>query len=135
RYFTVKGNSLQEDVSQFVASRHLVAWARYEARVPLAARSKESYVEFLRHDDVELLGIMKSLAPTLYFDFVGASGREYVLDSLEVVTMSFDEYSGGGFFDSEAWYDVTLQHRPGKQEIGVNKRLRFTGSGRAQLRF
>src|SRR5262245_53587495 len=34
RYFTVKGNSLQEDVSQFVASRHLVAWARYEARVP-----------------------------------------------------------------------------------------------------
>ena len=49
--------------------------------------------------------------------------------------MAFEEYSGGGFFDRESWYEIELAHLPGRRVVRVDRRLRFTASGRTELRF
>ena len=69
------------------------------------------------------------------FDFTGRSETEYVLDTIEIRTIDFEEYRGGGFFNNEAWYDILLRHTLGIHVYDVDRRLRFTGSGRAVLRF
>lgn len=74
------------------------------------------------------------MAPVLYFDFIGNS-QKYVLESIEIKTIDFDEYMGGGFFLNNAWYDIELKHEKGKHLYKVDKKLQFNGSGRAQLRF
>jgi hypothetical protein len=96
---------------------------------------RTSFVAWARNTDPFYVSLGRSLAPVLYFDFTGNSQNEYVLDQVEIQTVSFDEYSGGGFYDSKAWYDVELSTKAGTHTINVDKRLRFTGSGRAELTF
>jgi hypothetical protein len=77
-----------------------------------------------------------SLAPVLYFDFIGATGKLYVLDRIIVQTISFEEYrGGGGFIDDKAWYDLELRTTPGSKTYQVDDKLRFVGTGRAEIRF
>ena len=79
---------------------------------------------------------MSKLGPKLKFDFIGST-KEYVLDSIEVEVLSFEEYrgGGGGFYNNDAWYDVQLHHSGGVSGFAVSTKLRFTGSGSATLRF
>jgi len=66
---------------------------------------------------------------------VAKSSDQYVLEAIEVTTLGFSEYKGGGFFKEEAWYDILLSHTKGKKRYDVSKRLVFTGNGRCELRF
>lgn len=76
----------------------------------------------------------KKQAPRLYFDFVGSPAQQYVLERVEVTTLDFSEYRGGGFAMKEAWYDIVLAHRKGVKAYEVEPRLVFSGVGRVQLR-
>ena len=42
---------------------------------------------------------------------------------------------GGGFLKDYAWYNIILKPIKGKYLFEVNKKLKFSGSGRAELRF
>jgi hypothetical protein len=75
------------------------------------------------------------LAPVLYFDFIGASGKQYVLDRIIIETFEFSEHKGGGFFDRQAWYDIELSKEIGIKTYNVDRKLQFAGNGRAEIRF
>ena len=122
-------------VAQIFFERHWQLWKEFEKQPKTSATpTKQDFVKFAKEKDPYYYGIAKSLSPSLYFDFVGES-KEYVLESIEVKIISFDEYKGGGFSDNEAWYDIELKHMPGTYIYPIDKKLRFTGSGRAILRF
>ena len=126
---------MYDDVLQIFSERHWKLWDKFEKQPGSDSRqTKLDFVKFAKDNDSYYYGLAKSLAPRLYFDFIGES-KEYVLESIEVKTISFVEYSGGGFSDNEAWYDIELKHRPGTYIYPVDSKLRFTGSGRAVLRF
>jgi hypothetical protein len=114
--------------------RHNDLWRDYRATLPNSQRpDKKAYLQFARTKDPYFIGLVEKLAPVLYFDFIGTSGKEYVLDSIRIRTLSFEEYSGGGFSQDEAWYDLTLP-KIGERRFAVGSKLRFTASGRAKLR-
>ena len=96
--------------------------------------AREDFVGWAKAADPFYVTLGRSLAPVLYFDFVGKS-QEYVLDQVAVRTFSFAEYVGGGFYDGKAWYDLVLSKMPGTKVVNVDKNLRFTGSGRAEIKF
>lgn len=78
----------------------------------------------------------RDIAPVLFFDFRGAVGHEYILDEITVEVAGYSEFRGGGFSDKESWYDIVLVPEPGIYPYPVeNKKLRFSGSGRTELRF
>jgi hypothetical protein len=134
RYFTVKEHDgTYEDRARPLFQRHSTLWASYRKQAPKP--SQEGYLQFVNDQDPFFAGSVKALAPVLYFDFIGSSGKEYVLEAVEVRIVAFEEYAGGGFFTKEAWYDITLRHQPGAKRYEVEKKLQFVGSGRAELRF
>ncbi|TAY79699.1 hypothetical protein [Rhizobium ruizarguesonis] len=91
---------------------------------------------FLERKYPFLLAEYQELAPALYFDFNGNATKQFVLKEIIVKVISFDEYSGGGFSDEKAWYDILLTPKPGTYRFSIeDKKLQFTGSGRAELRF
>lgn len=100
---------------------------------------QETYANEIRKHDPYLAGQINRLAPQLYFDFTGASGTEYVLDAIDIRTLAFEEYRGGGWFNGEGGYDIRLRHLPGTHSYSLfdspSKRLKFTASGRVVLRF
>ena len=126
---------MYNDVIQIFFERHWKLWDEFKKQSSSdSSQTKLNFVKFAKDKDPYYYGIAKSLAPRLYFDFIGET-KEYVLKSIEVTTISFEEYSGGGFSDNEAWYDIELKHLPGTYIYLVDSKLRFTGSGRAVLRF
>jgi hypothetical protein len=98
---------------------------------------KKGFTEFLNENDPRLLAKIRQLAPRLSFDFLGKNGTKYVLREIEIETIRFEEYSGGGFSDEEEWYDIELSHHVGIKRYSIEgKKLEFSdGSGRCILRF
>jgi hypothetical protein len=95
---------------------------------------RENYMKHLRQEAPACIGQFKKTAPRLYFDFTSAGTDEVVLEKVEVTTIRFSEYKGGGFAEREAWYDILLSHRPGTKVYLPEPRLVFTGHGRVVLR-
>ena len=135
RYFSA--NESRTAREGLIADRHWKVWRQLQKEAGGGAfgMDQEDYAKVLRTRDPYLLGLVNEAAPSLYFDFTGLSNAEYVLDAIEIETIAFDEYSGGGFFNGEAWYDIVLRHQAGMRSYSIDRRLRFTGSGRAVLRF
>jgi hypothetical protein len=102
---------------------------------PGSAITREQFVSWAKDQDPVYIASGRRLAPVLYFDFIGGSGKEYVLTRIDVKTIAFEEYSGGGFFDQQAWYDIELSKDSGSKTYQVDRKLRFTGTGRAEIRF
>jgi hypothetical protein len=135
KYRFINTTSMYNDVIQKFFERHWKLWNKFKKQSSQDTMlTKLNFVKYAKSEDPYYYGIAKSLAPRLYFDFIGES-QEYVLESIEIKTISFDEYSGGGFSDKEAWYDIELKHIPGIYIYPVDSKLRFTGSGRTVLRF
>jgi hypothetical protein len=115
--------------------RHHPLWEKYiETIGENSELDKENFNLFVKREDPYFYGMAQRMAPVLYFDFVGLN-KEYVLETIEIETINFNEYKGGGFFQNNAWYDIELKHEEGIHTYAVNKKLRFVGSGRAELRF
>ncbi|WP_321493727.1 hypothetical protein [uncultured Desulfobacter sp.] len=135
RFFQI--NDYYNDVIMGVFRRFHESWNKYsENKSSDVSIVKKEFSGYLRRNDPRLSSIIQQMAPTVYFDFLGDSGVQYVLQEIEIKTIRFEEYAGGGFADNEAWYDIELKHLEGiyKYPIG-GKKLRFTGSGRTVLRF
>jgi len=95
---------------------------------------RENYMRYLRREDPSCVGQFKKTAPRLYFDFSGTAAEEMVLERVEIKTLRFSEYKGGGFAEREAWYDILLSHKPGTKVYTPEPRLVFAGHGRVVLR-
>ena len=114
--------------------RHNDAWDRYR-EIAGSKATREDFNRYKAEQDPFCVQNARHQAPTLYFDFVGRSNQQYVLQTIEVRTVAFSEYKGGGFADKQAWYDIILSHRLGQKSYDVEPRLVFSGTGRAILRF
>jgi len=112
--------------------RHDQLWDEFRKRPPPAGQ--EAFEAFKRERDPFCDQFARQLAPRLYFDFSASGAEQYVLQAIEVRTLRFDEFKGGGFAQQEAWYDIVLPHKPGTRRYPVDKRLAFTGTGRCELR-
>jgi len=112
--------------------RHDQLWDEFRKRSPQPGQ--EAFEAFKRERDPFCDQFARQLAPSLYFDFNAPGGEPYVLQAIEVRTLGFSEYRGGGFARQEAWYDIVLPHKPGTRRYPVDKRLSFTGTGRCELR-
>lgn len=133
RYFRVTPE--YNDVSQMMMDRHWKIWPLYKQSLPKGQQpSRVGYRKFVEEKDPSFYGFVDQLAPRLFFNFLGESGKQYVLESIVEKTLRFDEYSGPGFTDNEEWYDIVLSHQPGLRTSPVASMLRFTASGRANLR-
>lgn len=135
RFFTTKSSWGQAQTGIF--ARHSKLWQllEKEAGPKRLEMTQGAYAKVLGARDPYLKGLINDTAPSLYFDFTGLSRTEYVLSSIEIQTIDFAEYRGGGFFNDEAWYDILLKHERGTHAYPIDRRLRFTGSGRTVLRF
>ena len=99
------------------------------------APTRRAFSSYVRVRDPYLVGRFRSLAPRLFFDFMGSVDTQYVLTDIIVQVLDFSEYKGGGFADDEYSYDIVLIPEPGTYRYGIDRRLRFNGSGRAELTF
>jgi len=135
RFFTTD-QSWPETIAA-ISDRHFGLWQslQKEAGTSQFSMDEDAYSKEIKKRDPYLLGMINDSAPRLYFDFAGHSGTEYILEAIEIRTIDFEEYRGGGFFNNEAWYDILLRHAPGVHVYNIDRRLRFTGSGRTVLRF
>ncbi|MFZ4856961.1 MAG: hypothetical protein ACOYL3_11240 [Desulfuromonadaceae bacterium] len=138
RTFTLSGREVTESLRKCL-ERHFKIWDEY--KVSLVAQpgqpkpDKKDFEKFKAERDPFCDQHAVKQAPVLYFDFIARSGEQYVLEAIEVTTLDFAEYKGGGFFKEEAWYDIVLQHKKGIKRFDVAKRLVFSGNGRCELRF
>jgi hypothetical protein len=114
--------------------RHDKAWDRYLKLNP-GGGNREDFNKFKEAQDPFCAQNAKQQAPSLYFDFVAPSNQQIILESVEVETLGFSEYKGGGFVEKEGWYDILLANKVGRKLYDVEPRLVFTGAGRATLRF
>lgn len=112
--------------------RHEQLWAQY--RKAHAKPVQAEFEQWKAEQDPACDQHAKQQAPVLYFDFVATSQDALVLEAIEIQTVRFSEYRGGGFFRQEAWYDIVLRHDKGTKRYDVSKRLAFTGTGRCELR-
>jgi hypothetical protein len=117
-----------------LVSKHWGWWDKYSTEHKNENTTLLQFSKYLEEVDPYMLGIYKKIAPSLYFDFTGKNS-EYVLDSIEIKTLEYKHYKGGGFSINEAWYDIELKHNVGTYVYRIDKRLKFTGSGQAVLRF
>jgi len=135
KYRFITTTSMYKDVVDIFFEKHFTLWDEFKKQSSNdSSQTSLNFVKFAKDNDPYYYGIAKSLAPRLYFDFIGET-KEYVLESIEIKTINFQEYQGGGFSDNEAWYDIELKHQLGTYTYPVNNKLRFTGSGRTVLRF
>lgn len=128
-------SSLGDTAMQQYFPRHHKLLGAYKGAHPgTSTIPRSAFVAWAKQQDPYFVLLGRSLVPSLYFDFVGNS-TQYVLDQISVRTIRFEEYSGGGFFDANSWYDIELSTLPGVRNVNVGKRLRFTGSGRTEITF
>jgi hypothetical protein len=133
RYFMV--SKAYDYMLEPVIRQYWELWRQYEKTLANGQNpERKEFLRFAKNADPSFIYQTKELAPVLYFDFKGKSNTDYILDSIIVKTIDFDEYGGGGFSDREEWYDIELRHEPGVRTYNVEQKLRFTASGRAQLR-
>jgi hypothetical protein len=129
RLFFFTGGSMGEDC----ATRHFKLWDQYQKEYN--ERSKEGFDAYKKERDPSCAATIQKLAPTLYFDFIANNKRHYVLKEIEVRTIGFQEYAGGGFSNKEAWYDIVLSHVQGTKTYQIDSgKLEFEDTGRVQLR-
>lgn len=117
-----------------LAMRKYKDYERGAPKPPPGDDPREHYMRYLRANEPACIGQFKKTAPRLYFDFTSPGADEVVLDRVEVTTIRFSEYKGGGFAEREAWYDILLSHKPGTKTYRPEPRLVFTGHGRVVLR-
>ncbi|TKC59202.1 hypothetical protein FBD94_16860 [Pedobacter hiemivivus] len=123
------------DIFQPIAERHHILWEKFMTTKPDESKIQKLYSDYTKKHDPYLSSSTTSLAPRLYFDFIGKSNKVYILQSITVETINFEEYSGGGFINNLAWYDIVLNHKIGTKIYPVDKQLTFNTNGRAELRF
>jgi len=136
--FSFNNNSAVVDTMLKCFERHFELWSKFTRTWSGGDPSKskrQAFEEFKSVQDPLCDQHAKQQAPVLYFDFVSKSKDEFILEAIEITTLRFSEYKGGGFSKEEAWYDVILSHAQGKKRYDVSKRLAFTGTGRSELRF
>jgi hypothetical protein len=117
--------------------RHFRLWDRFKKAAAGGGGGKldrQAFEQFKAVEDPACDQQAKKQAPVLYFDFTSGSKEQFVLETIEVTTLGFSEYKGGGFSKEEAWYDITLAHKPGKKRYDVARRLVFSETGRCELR-
>jgi hypothetical protein len=112
--------------------RHVVLWQRFQREYQ--NRTKVGFDDYKKRQDPECLVVAQKLAPKIFFDFVANGAQHYVLKEIDVQTIGFREYLGGGFSNKEEWYDLVLSHKPGKRVYPVDRKLEFDHTGRIQLR-
>ena len=114
-------------------------WNRYQRKAPTpgiganADAGRNQFREYIALEDPKCIGQLKKTAPRLYFDFTTDTTEQFVLERVEVRTLSFSEYKGGGFAEKEAWYDILLSHREGLRSYIPEPRLVFKEHGRVTL--
>ena len=99
-----------------------------------ADAQREAFRVFLAKADPVCMGRFNKTAPRLYFDFTSDAAQEVVLERLEVTTLAFSEYRGGGFAEKEQGYDILLSHAKGTKLHYPEPRLVFKDHGRVTLR-
>jgi len=115
-------------------------WDRYQRSAPTpdagsaAADGRDRFREYIAREDPTCVGQLKKTAPRLYFDFTSDTAEQFVLERVEVTTLRFSEYMGGGFAEKEAWYDILVSHREGVKAYFPEPRLVFKEHGRVTLR-
>jgi hypothetical protein len=115
-------------------------WGVYQRSAPApsagagADAARELFRAHLGREDPKCVGQLKKTAPRLYFDFTTDTAGQFVLERVEVTTLRFSEYRGGGFAEKEAWYDILLSHRKGVKPYFPEPRLVFKEHGRVTLR-
>jgi len=141
KYRTFAFNNDQKVVDPMLKcfERHFKLWDQYKNIPDINSGrlkpDKKDFVKFKSERDPSCDQHAVQQAPVLYFDFVAKSNDQFVLEAIEVTTLKFSEYKGGGFFKEEAWYDILLSHTEGMKRYDVAKRLVFSGNGRCELRF
>jgi hypothetical protein len=115
-------------------------WGPYLEALPAAARgdrsdaARRAFQAHVRERDPGCVAQFRKTAPQLYFDFVADDAAQWVLEQVEVTTLGFSEYKGGGFAEGEAGYDLVLAHRAGLKTYRPEPRLVFKERGRLRLR-
>lgn len=95
----------------------------------------DAFLAWARKSDPRYEVLGKQMYPEFYFDFAGQSGREYILRRIVISRFRGRGELGGGFVDGEAWYEVSVPIEGTRATYEVkDNALRFTSSGRAQLR-
>jgi hypothetical protein len=114
-------------------NRHIQLWEQYNSEnYPI---ERDAFTKFIRDHDPNCTDFYANLAPVLFFDFVASNNATHVLEKIEITTLGFEEYFGGGFVSKEAAYDIVLSHIKGNHVYKPDLRLRFDGTGRLLLRF
>ena len=132
RYFTIVEPTYTNAISPLF-DRTREWYNRHRLRG--AAATRRAFSSYLRAQDPYLVNRFRSLAPRLFFDFMGSALTQYVLTDIVVEVLDFSEYRGGGFADDEYSYDIVLVPEPGTYRYEIDRRLRFNGSGRMELTF
>jgi hypothetical protein len=115
-------------------------WDQYRRSAPAPSAgttadfARDQFRSFVACEDPKCIGQLKRTAPRLYFDFTADTAEQFVLERVEVTTLKFSEYRGGGFAEKEAWYDILLSHRKGVKSYFPEPRLVFKEHGRVTLR-
>ena len=132
RYFTLVLPDYTDAISPWIG-RTAEWYAQHLQRGGTPTR--RAFSSYVRARDPYLVDHFRSFAPRLFFDFMGSVDTQYVLTEIIVDVLDFSEYMGGGFADDEYSYDIVLIPKAGTYRYGVDRRLRFNGSGRAELTF
>jgi hypothetical protein len=139
RSFAFNNNPKVVDPMLKCFDRHFMLWNQYQNEIARRGGSakpdRKDFERFKSERDPTCDQHAKQQAPVLYFDFVAKSSDQFVLEAIEITTLQFSEYKGGGFFKEEAWYDIVLSHNQGTKRYDVTRRLVFSGHGRCELRF
>ena len=132
RYFTIVEPAYTNAISPLFG--RTTAW--YDQHLQSGADpTRRAFLSYVRTRDPYLVDRFRSLAPRLFFDFLGSRQTQYVLTDISVQVLDFSEYKGGGFADDVYSYDIVLVPEPGTYRYEIDRRLRFSGSGRIELTF
>jgi len=120
-------------------NRVMNLWKDFKPTQPIPGAgikpTREEFVEYVAQKDPGCIGRFNRTAPVLYFDFTASTDKQFVLERIEITTLSFSEYKGGGFAERQAGYDILLSHSEGMKTYLPEPRLVFKEHGRVTLRF
>jgi hypothetical protein len=117
--------------------RHVKLWEQYKKNCSKndLTPNKDKFFAIKQERDPYCTQYAKQSAPVLFFDFAGVPSNTYILTRIDIETLGFEQYFGGGFEIGEAWYDIILRHKEGIKTYILERRLAIVnGIGRIQLR-